>query len=98
MTRVVMLALVCAGSVSLLAQGGARQGSPDAAALGRGWTALAARQTAPAVEAAQQVLRTTPASHEAVSLLVAAQVTAGQPMPALDAYDTWVGASKHEDP
>ena len=98
MTRVVMLGLVCAGSVSLLAQGGARQGAPDAAALGRGWTALAARQTGPAVEAAQQVLKSAPTSHDALSLLVAAQVAAGQPMLALDAYDGWVTVSKHEDP
>jgi HEAT repeat protein len=98
MTRVVVLCLVCAGSVSLLAQGGAQSGAPDAAAIGRGWTALAARQTTQAVEAAQQVLKTTPASHDGLSLLVAAQVAAGQPMAALDGYDSWVAVSKHEDP
>ena len=70
---------------------------PDAAALGRGWTALANRQAPQAIELAQQILRANPASHEALSLLVAAQVGAGQPIAALDAYDGWVAASKHED-
>jgi len=99
MTRLAAICLVCAGSISLSAQSGSRAAAPppEAAALGRGWTALANKQTAPAIEAAQQILRSNPGSHDALSLLVSAHVAAGQPLVALDGYDAWVSASKHED-
>ncbi len=98
MTRLAVICLVCAASMPLSAQSGNRTAvTAEAAALGRGWTALASKQPAQAIDLAQQILRASPASHDAVSLLVAAQVGAGQPLLALDAYDAWISASKHED-
>ncbi|MEO7270919.1 MAG: HEAT repeat domain-containing protein, partial [Vicinamibacterales bacterium] len=98
MIRLVAICLVCVASVTLSAQSGNRPpAAAEAAALGRGWTALANRQPAQAIDVAQQMLRSSPASHDALSLLVAAQVGAGQPMLALDAYDAWISASRHED-
>jgi HEAT repeat protein len=81
---------------------GAAQAAParqDAASvLGRGWTALGARQPARALELAQDVLRASPASHDGLSLAIAALTAGNQPIPALDAYETWLAAARHEDP
>jgi len=99
MTRLAAICLVCAGSIALSARSASAQAAvPDAASLGRGWTALANRQSQQAIDLAQQILRTDPANHNALSLLVSAQVGAGRPTLALDAYDAWLSASKHEDP
>lgn len=65
--------------------------------LAQGWTALAAGQPVQAAAAAEQILKTTPRNHDAVSLAIAAQVAAGRPLPALDSYERWLAASSHED-
>jgi len=99
--RVAVFALLVATvSATSAAQPAARPQMPTAAAsqLGRGWTALGNREPAQAIDLAEQILHTDPANHDALSLLVSAQVGAGRPIPALDAYDAWLSASKHEDP
>jgi HEAT repeat protein len=68
-----------------------------ATVLGRGWTALGSREPAQALTFAQQLLQANPASHDALALGVAATTTAGQPVQALDLYEAWLAASRHED-
>jgi HEAT repeat protein len=99
MKVLIIALLVAAAAAETSAQSAARPpaSATVASQLGRGWTALANQQPAQAIDLAQQVLRTRPASHDALSLLVAAQVGAGQPLLALDAYDGWLASSKHED-
>jgi HEAT repeat protein len=72
-------------------------GQQETALLARGWSALAAQQSAKALEAAQQLLRSDPASHNAAALAIAASTAGGQPMQGLDLYEAWLAASAHED-
>ena len=81
------------------AQGGranaaAAQGTQEIAA---GWTALAGGRAAEAERAATAMLRKNPRSHEALTLLVRARVTSGQPAGALDSYEQWLRSVTRED-
>ena len=94
---VLWLSLVCAG-VGVAAQSPKPASGQDAASqLGRGWTALGNRQPAQAIELAQQILRIEPGEPRRALPGLAAQTVSGQPVQALDVYDGWVSASKHED-
>lgn len=94
---VAFLLVALSGPVSAQSEG--RGGAQNAASvLGRGWTALGARQPAQALQLARQLLRTNPGDHDAISLAIAALTAGPQPVPALDEYEKWFAEVHIEDP
>jgi HEAT repeat protein len=69
-----------------------------ASVVGRGWSALGARQPAQALELARQLLQKNPSDHEAIGLAVAALTAIPQPVSALDEYERWFTQVRLEDP
>jgi hypothetical protein len=65
--------------------------------LALGWTALAAGSSTAARDAATRILKRAPRDHDAASLAIAADLAAGGPPQALDAYERWLQASGRED-
>jgi HEAT repeat protein len=91
--------LVVALSGPVSAQSEGRGGTQNAASvLGRGWTALGARQPSRALQLARQLLRTDPGDHDAIALAVAALTAIPQPISALDEYEKWLAQIRLEDP
>jgi HEAT repeat protein len=68
----------------------------DAATLAAGWNALAAGQPAAAAREAAKILARAPWNHAALTLRIEA-LSAGDPIRALDAYETWLGNRPRED-
>lgn len=68
----------------------------DAAALARGWTAVAAGQFQNGARAAEAVLRRRPWDRAALTLKITA-LSAMAPLNGLDAYEQWIVASKRKD-
>ena len=99
MKLIVVVLVVSALAGSSSGQSSSQPAQPDtASALGRGWTALGHQQAAQALAVARQILQTNPASHDGLSLAIAALTIAAQPIQALDAYESWFAAVRHEDP
>jgi tetratricopeptide (TPR) repeat protein len=92
----VIAAIIATLSSTLVAQTAAVRDAP-AAAIGRGWTALAEGRPAEAISAARQVLRRDPGNHDALSLGIAAMTSGQQSTAALDLYEQWLTTSRHED-
>lgn len=95
------IALALVALVTAIPQAaGAQDGAPvrpDAAALARGWTAVAQGQPATAIETARELLVTDPGNHDAAALAMAAFEAATQPVQGLDAYERWLESARHED-
>jgi HEAT repeat protein len=81
------------GAVAALAQPGETRETQ----LARGWTRLAAGQPAEAATIAERLLAKTPRDHDALSLAMTARVAQQRALAALDAYETWLKASRAED-
>ena len=72
------------------------QSVPYAAQLARAYEALAAGRSNEALRLGREVLRERPAHHAAATVVVLAASSEGAAA-ALDAYERWLGASRHED-
>lgn len=69
-----------------------------AARASAGWAALESGNVAGAVRVADALLSASPRDHAAVLLKLSALASGGNPVEALDAYDRWREARRHEDP
>jgi HEAT repeat protein len=69
----------------------------DAAALARGWTAVAAGQFNNGASAANGILRRRPWDRAALTLKISA-LSGAAPLNGLDAYEQWIAAKHKEDP
>jgi len=72
------------------------QPGSDATALSRAYAALAAGRTADAQRVAEQLLADQPRHHGAATVAVLAASSSGS-VTALDVYEAWLTASRHED-
>src|SRR5262249_55755448 len=68
----------------------------DAAALARGWTAVAAGQYVNGPRGAETILARRPWDRAALTLKIDA-LSAAAPLNGLDAYEQWLAATKHKD-
>lgn len=70
--------------------------NPEISSLAAGWASLAAGRAQEAVKTADTVLTRRPADHGALDLKIEA-LAYGEPLQALDAYETWLGRTHIED-
>ena len=70
--------------------------NPELSTLAAGWASLAAGRAQEAVKSADTVLTRRPADHGALDLKIEA-LAYGEPLQALDAYETWLGRTHIED-
>jgi len=73
-----------------------RPAGSAAQSLQEGWTAFASGRWADAAHAAGRALATDPASHDAISLRIAA-LARTKALSALDAYEQWITTARAED-
>jgi hypothetical protein len=99
MRRHPRVAAVAAVSLSIAATFAAAQDTrpgTEAESLARAWSAIAQGRTSDAVAAADDALRRNPRSHDAIGARIAA-LAPGQPIAALDGYESWLSRVSGED-
>ena len=96
-TCATILSLLCStASAQVREQPAGPAATSEMAAVGNGWSALAAGRVDDALKIADAILTRRPRDHRAVDLKIEA-LAGAHPIRALDAYEAWLGGARLED-
>jgi HEAT repeat protein len=94
--RSIAIGIIIAASLCSPALAQTPRPESDAQILGRGWAAIAAGRFDEAANLAAGILKRKPRSHAAITLKIEAISASGQPLAALDEYETWITKVAHD--